>query len=69
MFGVCLFGTVSMHAATLAVLGLSGTVLPLGQSISLVTLPSVILNLLLGIPVFYWSRDLAAWVYPAAEAV
>ena len=69
MFGVTLLGTSVAHAATLTALALAGTVLPLGRSISFVTLPSVILNLLLAIPVFYLCRDLASWVYPGMEAV
>lgn len=67
MFGVTFLGTFVAHAAAIAVLALAGTALPLGRAISSVTLPSVILNLLLAIPVFYLCRDLASWVYPGLE--
>jgi hypothetical protein len=67
MFGVTLLGTLLMHAEILAVLGLAGTPLPLRDVAGAVTLPTLILNLLLAIPVFAWSTDLAHWVYPEAE--
>jgi len=48
----------------LAVVLLQGGSLPLGQVINLITLPSLLLNLLLCLPLFLIVRDMAAWLYP-----
>lgn len=45
-------------------LRLSGISLPIIQSLNLITLPSVILNVILAIPAFYLIADLAKWLYP-----
>jgi hypothetical protein len=45
-------------------LRLSGISLPIFQSLNLITLPSVILNVILAIPAFYLIADLAKWLYP-----
>jgi len=64
MFAVTFLGTVSMHVASLTVLRLLGDPLPIGDSLGLITLPSLLLNLLLAIPVYALIRDLAGWMYP-----
>ena len=64
MLAVTLLGTILVQAETYLVLRLTGTPLPLLGSLTAVTIPSLILNLLLAIPVFSWARDLAAWTYP-----
>jgi hypothetical protein len=38
--------------------------LPLLDSINLILIPSLLLNLLLAIPIYIWMSDLAAWLYP-----
>ena len=48
-------------------LRLTGTPLTILDSLGLFTLPSILLNLLLAIPVFAMMRDLARWVYPLPE--
>jgi rod shape-determining protein MreD len=69
MFAVSFTGTLLMHLLSLFSLRLLGDPLPVGDSLSLITLPSILLNLLLAIPVYAGMRDLAAWLYPAkAEA-
>ena len=35
--------------------------------LGVLTLPSVLLNMLLAIPVYAVMRDLARWVYPSPE--
>ena len=50
-----------------AVLSLSGINLPVGDVLGVLTLPSVLLNMLLAIPVYAVMRDLARWVYPSPE--
>lgn len=69
MFIVTFLGTILMHLLTYTYLFFSGHPLPLGDTMGLVTLPSVLLNLLIAIPLFGMMRDLARWVYPSPEAV
>ena len=52
MFSVIFLGTLVMDALTLLGLNLLGTPLPLGDSLGLVVLPQVLLNLLFSIPVY-----------------
>jgi rod shape-determining protein MreD len=67
MFSVIFLGTLTMDVLTLLVLSLLGTPLPLGDSLGLVVLPRVLLNLLISIPVYAVVRDLAQWVSPVKE--
>jgi hypothetical protein len=56
-----------MDFVTILVLSLLGTSLPLDDSLGLVVLPRVLLNLLISIPVYAVVRDLAQWVSPVKE--
>ncbi len=56
--------TLITHTVTVVALQLSGTSIPLQQAINTITLPSVLLNLLLAIPIYAWIGDLANWLYP-----
>jgi hypothetical protein len=38
--------------------------LPILDSINLILVPSLLLNLLLAAPVYIWMSDLATWLYP-----
>ncbi len=67
MFLVCLIGTAFYHIFSLGTLRVLGTPLPILDSLGVFTLPSILLNLLLAIPVFPMIRDLARWVYPLPE--
>jgi rod shape-determining protein MreD len=67
MFSVIFLGTLSMDVLALLVLNLLGTPLPLGDSLGLIVLPQVLLNLLFSIPVYAIVRDLAQWVSPVKE--
>jgi rod shape-determining protein MreD len=67
MFSITFLGTIVMSVLSLVVLRLSGEVLPISDVLGLVTLPSVLLNMLLAIPVYTVMRDLARWVYPSPE--
>lgn len=69
MFSVIFLGTLVMNLIAILVLNLIGTPLPLGDSLGLIVLPSVLLNLLFSIPVYAVVRDLAQWVNPAAQEV
>jgi hypothetical protein len=64
MFATVFAGTLIVHVASLLAVSLRGTLLPLAQVVNLITLPSLLLNLLLAAPVFVVMRDLANWVYP-----
>ncbi len=68
MFSVTFLGTILMAVLTLGVLRLSGVSIPLQDAFGLLTLPGVLLNLLLAIPVYAVMRDLAHWAYPSLEA-
>jgi rod shape-determining protein MreD len=57
-------GTVIMHAVSLVAVAISGTSLPFGAVVNLITLPSLLLNLLLAIPIYAIINDLAKWLYP-----
>ncbi|MCC6298607.1 MAG: hypothetical protein IT314_04875 [Anaerolineales bacterium] len=67
MFLVCLIGAAFYHLLSLGALALTGTPLSILDSLGLFTLPSILLNLLLAVPVFAVMRDLARWVYPLPE--
>jgi rod shape-determining protein MreD len=58
------FGTLLAHLTALIALRVAGSPLPFWESLNLVTLPSVFLNLLVAIPVYAIVSDLAKWVYP-----
>jgi rod shape-determining protein MreD len=58
------FGTLIMHLISWIAVLISGTILPFGEVINLITLPSLLLNLLLSIPVYILINDLAKWLYP-----
>lgn len=67
MFSVTFLGTITMSVFSLVVLRVVGVTLPLSDVLGLVTLPSILLNMLLAIPAYAVMRDLARWVYPTPE--
>jgi len=67
MFSVVFLGTSFMGFLTLLVLNLLGGSYPIGDTIGLIILPSILLNLLVSIPVYAMVRDIAYWVAPAPE--
>ncbi len=67
MFSVIFLGTLSMNLFAILVLNFLGTSLPFGDTLGLIVLPSVLLNLLFSIPVYAVVRDLAQWVSPTQE--
>jgi rod shape-determining protein MreD len=58
------FGTLILHGVSLFALRLAGNPLPFREAVNLVTVPSILLNLLLAIPAFGILGDLANWIYP-----
>ncbi len=67
MFSITFLGTIVVSILSLVDLRLAGVPLPIGDVLGSVTLPSVLLNMLLAIPVYAVMRDLARWVYPSPE--
>lgn len=69
MFFVTTLGTLLVQLLSLGILVFMGTSLEIMESINLVVLPSLLLNLVLALPVYLLMTDLANWIYPAeAEA-
>ncbi len=68
MFSVTFLGTLFMHLMSYLYVRLSGNAAPISDTLGLITLPSVLLNLLIAIPLFGMMRDLSRWVFPAPEA-
>ncbi len=64
MVVITLTGGLFSHIISAIALRLSGTVLPWLDVLQLITLPSLLLNLLLSLPVYVVIRDIAQWVYP-----
>lgn len=67
MFGITFIGTLILHIFSLGALRLNGTALPIVETLGLLTLPSILLNMLLAVPVYAVMRDLAHWMYPTPE--
>ena len=67
MFSVTFLGTLGLSFFSLVVLRFSGISLPVADVFGLLTLPGILLNMLLAIPIFAVMRDLARWVYPSLE--
>ena len=65
MFVTTVAGTLIFQLLSMISLILSGTPLPIRESLSLVVLPSALLNLLLSLPVYALVSDMVSWVYPA----
>ncbi len=65
MFIATFLGTLVSHLITFAVLQIAGTAIPVQQTFYLITLPSIVLNLILAIPIYYILADLANWLYPS----
>ena len=67
MFSATIVGTMFMHLLSFIVLLILGTPFLFGDVIGLITLPSLLLNMLFAIPVYAFMRDLARWVYREEE--
>lgn len=64
MFSVVFTGTLFMHLLSFGVLSILGTPFVFSDVMGLITLPSLLLNMLFSIPVYTFMRDLSYWVYP-----
>ncbi len=63
IFIIVFWGSITIHLFSVLTLQLMGSPLSIGDALSVVTLPSLLLNLFLAIPAFPIFRDLAVWVY------
>lgn len=68
MFVVTLLGTIFLYLLSFVTLRISGVPLPVSDTLGLLMLPGVLLNMLLAIPAYAVMRDLSRWVYPSPEA-
>jgi|WetSurMetagenome_2_1015567.scaffolds.fasta_scaffold513640_2 rod shape-determining protein MreD len=57
-------GTILYQTGSMIAIRLTGSPLPVSTSLSMVVLPSTLLNLILAIPVYAMVSDLANWLYP-----
>lgn len=57
-------GTLVVQSVDLILLSLAGNPLSWLQAVNLITLPSLLLNLLLAVPAYVMFGDLANWLYP-----
>jgi len=64
MFVATFFGTILYHLISLVALRVIGVPMPIIETLNLITLPSVLLNLLLAIPFYFLLGDLAKLLYP-----
>lgn len=67
MFSITFLGTIVSNLLSLVVLRFLGVPLAIGDTLGLLVLPSVLLNMLIAIPVYAVMRDLARWTYPSVE--
>jgi len=64
MFAVTFIGTLELLMLTFVKRTILDTPIPLGDAISKIVLPTILLNMILAIPVHWIFQDLAKWVYP-----
>ena len=57
-------GTLVTHAASFVALKLVGNPIQLADALNLVTLPSLILNLIFMLPAYGLMNEMATWLYP-----
>ncbi|HZU87496.1 MAG TPA: hypothetical protein VFF78_08435, partial [Anaerolineaceae bacterium] len=60
--------TLLQHGVSIVFLNLADWQIPVIDSLTLITLPSVLFNLFLSLPVFVLLNALARTVYPAIES-
>jgi len=65
MFVATFLGTIIIHGLSIGVLRFTGTPLSWLESVNMITLPSLLINLLVALPAYAIFGDLARWLYPA----
>jgi hypothetical protein len=66
---VIIVATITEHGLTIAWLRLTGTSMRIEQSLALVSVPSLLLNLLLSIPFYAFIHDATSMIYPTEDDV
>jgi hypothetical protein len=66
MITATVLGTLVSQIITVVVLVIEGTSIPVIEAFYLITIPSVLLNLLVAVPIYALMGDLANWLYPEA---
>lgn len=69
MLMITVAGTLLNHVLSLAVMLINNTPIPLGTAFTQITLPSILLNLLWALPVFWLITAIANRMYPKMEEV
>jgi rod shape-determining protein MreD len=64
MLLLTLLNTLLQHGITIVAMMAAGTSLPILESLSLITLPSILLNLVLAVPFYVVMADMANWLFP-----
>ena len=64
MFITTFIGTVLLHALSIIALRINGTTIPILQGLNSITLPSLLLNMLLAVPMYALLGELANMIYP-----
>jgi rod shape-determining protein MreD len=64
MFLTTFLSTIVLHGVTILTLRLNDSLISIGESINLITLPSLLLNMILAIPFYTLFNDLANMIYP-----
>ena len=64
MFAMTFIGSLLSQIVSALAISISGTPLPVFDTLRLIILPSLILNLLLAAPIYAIIKDIAEWVHP-----
>jgi cell shape-determining protein MreD len=64
MFLTTLLGTFFFHGITILYLTVSGSRISVSEAINIITIPSVLLNLILALPIYALMKEIAEWLYP-----
>ncbi len=61
---ITIIGTTILHILSLIALRFSGVDLVFSEVIQVILLPSIFLNLIFAIPLYWFMKDFSKWVYP-----
>ena len=64
MIALSLFGTILVHAFSFFTIIFQGNLFSFPEAFYLITLPSMLLNLVFAVPVYAITRELVKWIYP-----
>ena len=64
MVALSLIGTILVHVVSFIAIVFQGNLFSLSDAFYLVTLPSMLLNLVFAIPVYAITREFVKWIYP-----